>query len=549
MRRCLSSRVFLLGLLVLVAAVAVVKPQDDHQEMTEMDANAAVDTEAQRIDTSETLGDVNQQDFTNDHDEEGVKSGHHEGIANDRNEVVESDHNEGIESNQNEGVKDNQSEGVESNQNEGVESNHNEDVESTYQDGVEADHNEKTDTEKMESVVENSSSDNEDILKEVLLDHESTFGNNEEASEEYRVPDAEKRTRVSGDKDNKEETTDEDDGFDVDSEDWGTYYDPQNVFCGKYDCYKILGFDYESFGKVKPSAKEITKRYRKLSRVWHPDKSKHKNAKARFVHIARAYEILTTKAKRGEYDFMRYNQEAYFRKYGTNVLWSYAPKTDTVVVVVFLLIIGNIISWFLQKHRWQLVANRLIKAAVEDWSPREGGTLESKHLREEALTILSKKTESEETTALSKSKKKRLTTRERKMEEQEALRPIITELVYAMDDFGGGFHKPTHQDLLIVTMFKMPYNAALGTLWQLQFWLRRVQSIELDDEERMVLTERAVGPVIWGTLLEEERMALVKRELWVKGNFLEWQEERELKKLSATEQKQYLKMKKQGKVD
>jgi hypothetical protein len=66
-----------------------------------------------------------------------------------------------------------------------------------------------------------------------------------------------------------------------DHTDWGHYYDPKNIFCGKYDCYSILGFDFEHFGA--PETKEVTKRYRQLSRAWHPDKSKHKDAKERFV--------------------------------------------------------------------------------------------------------------------------------------------------------------------------------------------------------------------------------------------------------------------------
>ena len=98
------------------------------------------------------------------------------------------------------------------------------------------------------------------------------------------------------------------DKFDVHNEDWGTYYDPKGIFCGDFDCYKILGFDYESFGKVKPTTKEITKRYRRLSRFWHPDKSKHKDAKNRFVKIARAYEVLTHFEQRKEYDALRYDQ-------------------------------------------------------------------------------------------------------------------------------------------------------------------------------------------------------------------------------------------------
>lgn len=127
----------------------------------------------------------------------------------------------------------------------------------------------------------------------------------------------------------------EQDDFDPNNRDWGSYYDPKNIFCGKFDCYKILGFDYESFGKDHPDTRKITKRFRKLSRAWHPDKSKHRDAKQRFVQIARAYEVLTNDETRREYDKLRYDQEAYFQKYGSSVLFSYAPKSD-VSTVLFL---------------------------------------------------------------------------------------------------------------------------------------------------------------------------------------------------------------------
>lgn len=66
-------------------------------------------------------------------------------------------------------------------------------------------------------------------------------------------------------------------------DDWGSFYDPNNVFCGKFDCYKILGFDYETWGSDPPSLKDITKSYRSLSRKWHPDKNKAKGAREKFV--------------------------------------------------------------------------------------------------------------------------------------------------------------------------------------------------------------------------------------------------------------------------
>jgi hypothetical protein len=67
--------------------------------------------------------------------------------------------------------------------------------------------------------------------------------------------------------------------------DWGSYYDPKGEFCGSYDCYKILGIDYYETMEngAMPSRSEITKRYRKLSRAWHPDKNRMAGAKARFV--------------------------------------------------------------------------------------------------------------------------------------------------------------------------------------------------------------------------------------------------------------------------
>jgi DnaJ family protein C protein 25 len=241
------------------------------------------------------------------------------------------------------------------------------------------------------------------------------------------------------------------------------------------------------------------------------------------------------------------------------------------IVVLLLLIIGNAFSWYSQKHRWQLVANRLIMAAVEDWTPRDGGSPESKQLREQALAILAERentaddtettTTSENgsgkatnnTTASSSSKKKgyskKVSGKERKRLEQDALLPIVTELVQAMDDFGGGFHKPTWRDLMIVSLAKFPFRVARGTAWQCWFWIRRLQKLDLNDEERRVLTERAVGPVYWSVATEDDRDAMVKRELWVKDNFLEWQEEQEIQYLSSSEQKYYMKMKKKGKLD
>jgi len=202
--------------------------------------------------------------------------------------------------------------------------------------------------------------------------------------------------------------------------------------------------------------------------------------------------------------------------------------------------------------------------------PRDGGTPESKQLREEALVLLQQRQQQQEetedessnnngtssttkTTPSSSSKKKsskgsKLSGRERKRQEQEALQPIVVELVNEIDDFGGGFHKPTYKDLLMVSLVKLPYKIAAEVLWQLKFYTRRLRQQEFNQQEREVLTERAVG-VVWSTASDEDRAEMVERKLWRKDNLLEWQEEQEIKNLSASEQKQYFKLKKKGKLD
>lgn len=334
--------------------------------------------------------------------------------------------------------------------------------------------------------------------------------------------------------------------------DWGTYYDPQNVFCGQYDCYAILGFDYENFGQ--PPLKEITQRYRALSRTWHPDKykgSNKKEAKDRFVKIARAYEVLTDSEQRQEYDFLRYNQDAYIQKHGSGVLWQYAPKSDTFGVIVVLLTVGSALSWFIQKSKWHQVANRLVQAAVEDWGPREGGTPESRALREEGLEILAQQEQEQEngTDASKKNKKKqKLTSSEKRKQQQDALRPIVAQLVEEThDDFGAGFHKPTWKDLLVVKIVKFPYVFTTGLYWNLKYMMRRLMKIELNEEEREVLTVRAVGDIAWHSASEEERKEWMERDLWVTANMVDWEEEQEVKQLSPGDQKRYNRMKKKGK--
>ena len=356
-------------------------------------------------------------------------------------------------------------------------------------------------------------------------------------------------------------------------EDWGSYYDPKGEFCGEYDCYSILGFDYESFGRSPPDTKEITQAYRLLSRKWHPDKQRGKNkdfAEERFVKINKAHKVLTNKRRRKEYDYLRDRPDEYIHKYGTNVQYSYAPKSDVVMVMLILLIVGNLFTYYVQKNRWQTVADHVVKLALEGATLRDGGSDESVAIREKALEILAKQKEEAGTTGPttatatrrgssgsakgpSPTKKAKggakATKKEQKEQEMEELRPIVVKLVQEEHkDFGGGFHQPTWRDLLITKMvIQWPVQFAKATSWQLGYWGRRLRGVDLTDDELEVLTRRAVGEITWHSLSDEDRVDACTQELWISTNLEDWREMQEVKKLGAGYQKKYNRWKrKQG---
>lgn len=274
--------------------------------------------------------------------------------------------------------------------------------------------------------------------------------------------------------------------------------------------------------------------------------------------------MLTTAKSRKEYDDLRYDQEAYVRKYGANVMWSYAPQSGTLPVVLFLLAVLNGFVYFAQYNKWKNVADRLAKAAVEEWTPSQGGTAESRELRDHALQIWQERedaaaaasaaegagapsgngTTSSNTT--SNSKKMKLSAKEKKQKQSDELRPIIVELAHDMHDFGAGFHKPTWRDLLFVKMAFWPYHLASGAIWQAKFYMHRIQKLEWTEEEKAVMTQRAVGHVTWELASLEDRNAMIAKELWIMDNLAAYREEQEIKKLPKAHQKQIAKMKKKG---
>ena len=74
----------------------------------------------------------------------------------------------------------------------------------------------------------------------------------------------------------------------------------------KRDYYEVLGVNRDA------SDEEIKKAYRKLSKQYHPDISKHGDAEKKFKEVAEAYSVLSDPEKKQNYD----NYGDAYKKFG-----------------------------------------------------------------------------------------------------------------------------------------------------------------------------------------------------------------------------------------
>ena len=79
---------------------------------------------------------------------------------------------------------------------------------------------------------------------------------------------------------------------------------------GKRDPYEVLGVARNA------TDEEIRKAYRKLARQYHPDVNKSPDAEEKFKEVKEAYEILSDKQKREQYDNFGHSAEGFNQGFG-----------------------------------------------------------------------------------------------------------------------------------------------------------------------------------------------------------------------------------------
>lgn len=371
--------------------------------------------------------------------------------------------------------------------------------------------------------------------------------------------------------------------------DWGTMHDPHDKFCGKFDCYKILGFTYDD--RFAVTSKDITKNYRALSRKYHPDKLTKAQRDAGhseklFAYIAKAYEVLLDEERKMSYDYyFKASPEEYTRAFGNSVTgFKYAPKSSAVLVVIGALAFCTVIGWFIRKSKYDQIKRHVVLAAVHDLSLTNGGGRESIYVRklcveyadklkdaacandaaganntpssgkkgkkdkngskqaprpsaggeaaeeglEDEAALLTKLSEHFNTF---KPSTKHLQAKEYEKELQkycyEPFCNIIAEHVYS--DFGGGFRKPKVPDDLLPYILAVFFFATLPkSIYKNARWhYRRSRKLPYDSDEVLWLTTNTMG-LRWDLLNEDQKKNCLERKIWEEGALEKWDFEQEV---------------------
>eukprot|EP00041_Stephanoeca_diplocostata_P010146 m.160950 g.160950 ORF g.160950 m.160950 type:complete len:327 (+) comp18044_c0_seq4:93-1073(+) len=263
-----------------------------------------------------------------------------------------------------------------------------------------------------------------------------------------------------------------------------------NLYCGKENCYEVLGLTREC------SSKELKKAYRTLSVTHHPDRGGNTDD---FIRIATAYETLRDAESRENYDYMLDHPDEYYqhvyRYYRTK-----APKVNVTPIVIFMTTVISLCQWLYWSNRH----NSAMKYALKN------GTMRQKAKR----------------TAIEQG---RITEDGAKLSAQDESR-ILDEIILENLDLRGAYGKPSISDVLWVRLLISPYTFSKYVWWRAN-WYYRITILQQDysEEDKIYLIQRNfnISAIKWSTLPEAEREKYIENGLWDKDNYAAFAKERE----------------------
>lgn len=249
-----------------------------------------------------------------------------------------------------------------------------------------------------------------------------------------------------------------------------------SLFCGNDNCYELLGVSRNS------TKSEIRRAWRQISTTAHPDK--HPNdAKAleRFRKMGAAYEALTDDGKRAKYEDFLENPAKYWDYLVQHSKEVYAPKSNTIFVIIFLIGIINGLHWLNMKYTYATTLQKM-KDSVD-------------FKRQVKKLLKSKKASTEE----------------------EAESMIQLDVV--------GLEEPDWKNLIIFRMINIPKAFCNLLIWKVKWFVNyRVRKLDYSEHDQLYLIEKNMGftddDMI--NLSDSDRKLYIEKELWDKEKCVEF---------------------------
>lgn len=285
------------------------------------------------------------------------------------------------------------------------------------------------------------------------------------------------------------------------------------LYCGKQDCYDVLGVTRES------TKQEIAKAYRALARKYHPDlhrgEEAKKTAEEQFKLVATAYEILKDDESRTDYDYMLDNPNEYYAHYYRYYRRRVAPKVDVRIVIVVTLSIVSVIQYYSGWQRYDSAIKYF--ATVPKY-------------RNKALEMA----KDEINEKINKKGKNRLS----KSDQKEELEKIVRKVIEEKMDVKGGYAKPSVFDTIWIQLIILPYTITKYIIWYAKWtWKFTIMKQAYGDDEKLYMIRRfmGMGQNQFLSLEDKQIQEYLDLELWKKENFVAWKEEQdeEMKKSLA----------------
>ncbi|XP_076252035.1 dnaJ homolog subfamily C member 25 homolog [Rhynchophorus ferrugineus] len=278
----------------------------------------------------------------------------------------------------------------------------------------------------------------------------------------------------------------------------------EGIYCGKQNCYDVLEITREA------AKTDISKNYRRLAKLYHPDLHRDKEAKEKaeeqFKALANAYEILKDDESRMDYDYMLDNPDEYYAHYYRYYKRRVAPKVDVRIVLVVTI---SVISFIQYYSGWQRYDSAITYFSTV---PK---------YRNRALDI------AKQEGVIHDSNKRG--SRKQKISKEEMER-IIKKVIEEKMDIKGAYAKPRITDLLWIQLLILPYTVISYIYWYiLWIWRHNICQQPFSEEEKLYIIRKylKMGENQFNSQEEGTKQEYLNKELWIKEKFEQWFKEQE----------------------